>query len=261
MSVAHLVLAQAPATELVDEMAPREPMVDHPASVAAEGTARERWGRAPTWSPRLAHHRSHWNDEHVWFGAGVGDDGEYRCAATSPPSASSSSASRPLPRRAIRTRSCSREPARRSIAIDASAETIDELRRRAEQAEVRVECHTGDLPDLGFATSGSVDLVVASHTIDGVDDVSALLRQVHRVLKPDAVFVAAMTHPWRRCSTPGIRARTQVRRDAVPIVERAVHGVRAHELHIEVMHEITPVTDRAAMAPSVLLLRARKVGV
>jgi hypothetical protein len=31
--------------------------------------------------------------------------------------------------------------------------------------------------------------------------------------------------------------------------------------HIEMMHELSPITDRAAMAPSVLLLRARKVGV
>jgi hypothetical protein len=31
--------------------------------------------------------------------------------------------------------------------------------------------------------------------------------------------------------------------------------------HIEVMHELTPVSDRNALAPGVLLLRARKVGV
>ena len=60
---------------------------------------------------------------------------------------------------------------------------------------MRVECHQGDLADLGFATSGSVDLVVASHSLAGVDDLPRLLRQVHRVLKPGTPFVVAMPHP------------------------------------------------------------------
>ena len=83
----------------------------------------------------------------------------------------------------------------KAIALDPSPDRIARLRAAAEAAEVKVECHQGELADLGFATSGSMDLVIASHSIDDVDDLPRLLRQVHRVLRPGAPFVVAMRHP------------------------------------------------------------------
>jgi SAM-dependent methyltransferase len=198
----------------------------------------------------------------VWFGAGVGDDGEYRLCGDVTAKRVVELGIAPTPAASDPNAVVLARAGAKVIAIDASAEKIDELRRRAEQAEVRVECHQGDLPDLGFATSGSVDLVVASHTIDGVDDVSRLLRQVHRVLKPDAVFVAAMTHPVAAMFDPGNPAPTRrYGSDPSRSLSELFMAFERTNFHINVMHELTPITDRSAMTPSVLLLRARKVGV
>lgn len=84
----------------------------------------------------------------------------------------------------------------KAIAIDPEAARIDGLRRAAEHHEVAVECHITELADLGFATSGSIDLVVANHTLGDVDDLGRLLRQVHRVLKSSRPFVISLPHPF-----------------------------------------------------------------
>jgi SAM-dependent methyltransferase len=84
----------------------------------------------------------------------------------------------------------------KAIAVDPAAEAIADLRAAATQAEIRIECHQGDLADLGFATSASCDLVLANHTLADVDDLSRLLRQVHRVLKASRPFVITVPHPF-----------------------------------------------------------------
>lgn len=85
----------------------------------------------------------------------------------------------------------------KSIAVDPDTSKIESLRAAAAKAEVTVECHVTDLADLGFATSASIELVVADHTIDeGIDDFGRLLRQVHRVLKSSRPFVISVPHPY-----------------------------------------------------------------
>src|SRR6478735_8755397 len=148
----------------------------------------------------------------------------------------------------------------KAIALDPSAEAIADLRAAAERSEVRVECHEGDLADLGFATSGSVDVVVAAHSIDRVDDLSRLLRQVHRVLKPGAPFVVAVIHPVARMF------------DETGVVAHAYGASRSSfgELYmafertnfrLDAVHELTDRRDRTAAYPAVLVVRARKQGV
>jgi SAM-dependent methyltransferase len=83
----------------------------------------------------------------------------------------------------------------KAIAVDPDAAAVERLRKAAAEAEVIVECHVGDPADLGFATSGSIELVVANHTLAAVDDLSRLLRQVHRVLKSSRPFVISLPHP------------------------------------------------------------------
>ena len=96
----------------------------------------------------------------IWFGDHVADDGELRLCGDivgkraielgiAPAVERAGDGRRPAP---------SRSPSTRPPAAIAA------LRAAAERAEVRVECHQGDLADLGFATSGSVDLVVAAHS-------------------------------------------------------------------------------------------------
>lgn len=149
------------------------------------------------------------------------------------------------------------------IAIDPDAQRIATLRAAAEKAEVRVECHHADLADLGFATSASVDLVVAVNSLGGVDDMPRVLRQVHRVLKPNAAFVIAALHPVYAMFGDRSAATTAT----------AAYGATGHtfselymalersNFHLDTMHELHDSRARDPLGPTVLVLRARKQGV
>jgi SAM-dependent methyltransferase len=196
----------------------------------------------------------------VWYGPGVADDSEYRlCGDVSGKRALElgvATVPTGVPPNAITLAA----GGAKTIAVDPDAERIAALREQALQAEVRVECHQSELADLGFATSGSVDLVLATGTLDDVDDLPRLLRQVHRVLRPDAAFVVALTHPVAAMFDGG----------TVPVSRYGTRGRSMSELfmsfersnfRIDVLHELMPVADRSALVPAMLLMRARKQGV
>ncbi len=85
----------------------------------------------------------------------------------------------------------------KAIAVDPDPAKVGSMRDAAAAAKVTVACHVSDLADLGFATSASIELVVADHTIgDDVDDFGRLLRQVHRVLRATRPFVISVPHPF-----------------------------------------------------------------
>ncbi|WP_420452066.1 class I SAM-dependent methyltransferase [Ilumatobacter sp.] len=84
----------------------------------------------------------------------------------------------------------------KAIAVDPDPERIAELRRRADQAEVTVQCLGAALADLGDISSATCDVVVASQTLRKVGDLGRLLRQVHRILIPSMPFVIAIPHPF-----------------------------------------------------------------
>lgn len=88
----------------------------------------------------------------------------------------------------------------KSISVDSNAERIAEVRSRATAAEVQVQCYETALADLGDVASGSCDVVVAAHTIEEIDDLGRLLRQVHRVLSPSKPFVISLKHPFTAIS-------------------------------------------------------------
>ena len=87
----------------------------------------------------------------------------------------------------------------RAMAAAEPIEQVEEGREQTEQAGVRVEFHAGDMADLGFATSGSVDLVFST-ALAGVDDLARVLRQAHRVLRPEARWCSRCPTRWRPCS-------------------------------------------------------------
>lgn len=152
----------------------------------------------------------------------------------------------------------------RVIAVDPSSEHISALRRQAEEAEVTIQCHQNEVADLGFATSASFDLVVASHTLDDVDDLARLLRQIHRVLKPGAPFIMAGPHPI--ASMLATVGGQQVVQNAYGSgVSRSISEVFMALLRtnfgIDVIHELSPLHARNAMVPAVLVIRAKKLGV
>lgn len=148
----------------------------------------------------------------------------------------------------------------KAIALDPSADKIARLRTAAEAAEVKVECHRGELADLGFATSGSIDLVVAAHSLTSVDDLPRLLRQVHRVLKSSGPFVVAMHHPVAMMfDGADPTARRAYGADGVTFSELYMAFERTN-FHFDAVYELNTRHARDSLAPSVLVLRARKQG-
>ncbi|MGH9133063.1 MAG: class I SAM-dependent methyltransferase [Ilumatobacteraceae bacterium] len=143
----------------------------------------------------------------------------------------------------------------KALAVDPDGERIARLREKAAEADVRIECHIGELADLEFATSGSVEVVLANGTLEVVDDLGRLLRQVHRVLVPSRSFVICLRHPFAdvyqgEIATPyGSTTRT---------VEDWFTALGRANFRVDVMHELG-VSERSPV-PTTLLLRARKEG-
>jgi SAM-dependent methyltransferase len=140
----------------------------------------------------------------------------------------------------------------KSIAIDTDADRIAETRRRALAAEVQVQCIETDLADLGDVASASCEVVLAAHTIDRVDDLGRLLRQVHRILKPGLPLVISLAHPYASVSAEqpyGTGART--------IGEWFTALTRSN---FRVDHVLELGSTAELPAPATLILRARKEG-
>jgi ubiquinone/menaquinone biosynthesis C-methylase UbiE len=197
----------------------------------------------------------------VWFGRGVADDSEYRlCGDVT---------GKRVLELGVATTTSAIAPnsvtlalrGAKAIALDPRKERITALRQSAEAAEVHVECHVGELADLGFVTSASIDLVVAAQTLDDIDDLPRLLRQVHRVLRPESAFVVSLTHPLaamfdRDQPSPVRRYGTSARS-----ISELFMSFERSNFRIDVLHELVPITGRDVIGPTVLLVRARKQGV
>ena len=147
----------------------------------------------------------------------------------------------------------------KAIAIDPDESAVDRLRAAAARAEVTVECHVGDPADLGFATSGSIELVVANHTLVDVDDLGRQLRQVHRVLKSSHPFVISVPHPFA-----GVYSTDEYGSKVHPygtvgctIGDWHMHLNRAN---FRVDHILELGVSDISPVPTTLVLRARKEG-
>lgn len=142
----------------------------------------------------------------------------------------------------------------KAIALDPDPGRIADLRAAAARAELSVECHHGDLADLGFAPSGSIEAVVASHTLDQEDDLARTLRQVHRVLRPSGVFVIAMAHPFA-----AVVARTVERYgDGQRTIGELLGSLARTNFRIEAFHELGLDDDHSV--PTTLVVKTRKEG-
>lgn len=147
----------------------------------------------------------------------------------------------------------------KSIAVDPGETAIDGLRQSAARAEVSVECHVSELADLGFATSGSVSLVVANHTLTEVDDLGRLLRQVHRVLTASHPFVLSVPHPFA-----GVHSNDEYGSKVLPYgtVGRTIGEWHTHlsRANFRVDHIVELGVSEISPVPTTLVLRARKEG-
>lgn len=84
------------------------------------------------------------------------------------------------------------------IAVDSSPTQLGHARRLSEREEVAVEFKEGDLADLAFVRADTIDIALSVYALGMVADVDRVLRQVHRVLRPEAPLVVSVPHPvWR----------------------------------------------------------------
>jgi len=142
----------------------------------------------------------------------------------------------------------------KAIALDPDPDRIAELRGAAASAGVAVECHEGELADLGFAPSGTIDVVLANGTLDEERDLGRTLRQVHRVLKPGAPFLLVMAHPFAAVGSGRTRRYGEGHRtvgDLLTALDRA-------NFRIEAFHELGVDDDHPY--PTTLVVKARKQG-
>ncbi|HEY5662452.1 MAG TPA: class I SAM-dependent methyltransferase [Ilumatobacter sp.] len=147
----------------------------------------------------------------------------------------------------------------KAIAVDPDPAAVERLRVAAAKAEVSVECHVGELADLEFATSGSVSLVVANHTLGDVDDLGRQLRQVHRVLKSSHPFVISVPHPFA-----GVHTTDNYGSKVLPYgtVGRTIGEwhVQLGRANFRVDHILELGVSDISPVPTTLVLRARKEG-
>jgi SAM-dependent methyltransferase len=176
----------------------------------------------------------------------------------------------------------------KAIGVDASAAQLAYGRRLAEAEEVKVELHEGDLADLGFVTSGSIDLAFSANSLNFVDDINRAFRQVHRVLKADAPFVFSVPHPVRLAVNPDSDPALLLRRalsdnssvkrrwNDVELTEypRSIStlftGLQRANFRVDTIlePETRPGRNHSALwrevdasIPPILVMRARKLGV
>jgi len=148
----------------------------------------------------------------------------------------------------------------RSIAIDPSSEAISRARVAASNSEVVVEFYEGDLADLGFLMNAVIDLAVCVHQINSETDIARLFRQVHRVLRPEAGLVFAVTHPMSAVFDNNDPTARRQYGSTTPTIGELTMALQRANFSIDVMHELTPLHQPRAVAPSTLVVRARKLG-
>jgi SAM-dependent methyltransferase len=145
----------------------------------------------------------------------------------------------------------------KSIAVDPDPEQISDLRLEAARVGVSVECHTAALAELGFAPSGTIDVVIANHTLHEEDDLGRALRQVHRVLKPGAPLIMSLDHPFAAVRL-GRGAAMHRYGDGRRTVGELLTALDRANFRIEVFHELG-VDDKTPI-PTTLIVKARKQG-
>lgn len=154
------------------------------------------------------------------------------------------------------------EAGAKAIAIDPRGDRIAAARQAADAAGIRVEFHEADLGDLGFATSASIDLAVAAGTLADADDPARVLRQVHRVLKPECALVISTPHPMSgfNASMYG-EAPARYGTGTARSVGEWFTSLYRSNFRVDVMLELFDNTRPRDIAPSTLVIRARKLGV
>ncbi len=145
----------------------------------------------------------------------------------------------------------------KALAVDPDPELLADLRMEAAKEGVAVECHQGELADLGFAPSGTIDAVLACHTVHEGDDLDRTLRQVHRVLRTGAPFIMVLDHPFAAVQL-GRGGATRRYGDDHRTVGELLTALDRANFRIEAFHELG--VDDGSPVPTTLVVKARKQG-
>jgi len=150
----------------------------------------------------------------------------------------------------------------KTMAVEPSSDLVAAARREAERAEVRVEFHQGDLADLGFATSASVELVFSAGALALVDDLPRVFRQVHRILKPGAPLVFSLPHPIAAMLEGGeVVLRKPYWSTGARTTSDLFTALQRANFQVDTILEPQPLANANALVPAALVMRARKLGV
>jgi SAM-dependent methyltransferase len=84
------------------------------------------------------------------------------------------------------------------IAVEPDADRADLARERANRSDQRLEVHVAELHELAFLRADSIDAAYSVFALQRTGDLGRMLRQVHRVLKPEAALVLSVAHPAAR---------------------------------------------------------------
>ncbi len=161
----------------------------------------------------------------------------------------------------------------RVIGVDPSAQALDEVRARCDEAEVRAELHQADLAELPFLRADTIDAALSAMALAGVGDLDRVFRQAHRVLRSESPLVISLPHPaaaisaghsyfdrrprgWSADPSPAAEPSAIEHPRTVGDVFTSLH--RAN-FRVDVLDEIAE--RPGAAAPATLVVRAKKEGV
>lgn len=167
------------------------------------------------------------------------------------------------------------------IAVDPDATQVAHARALADAHRVKIELHHADLADLAFCRSASIDLLVSTYALAGVEDLDRVFRQVHRVLHPEAAFVFSLPHPFTtllRAAGDGSIRVVRAANSRVPLGDGALvtYPHQFADLHtsltranfrVDVLLEPEPdartqaYNPAAGWVPTTVVVRARKQGI
>lgn len=150
------------------------------------------------------------------------------------------------------------------IGVDPSSDRLARARRVCEAADAKVELHQAELAELAFVRADSIDAALSIGVLAEVENLDRVFRQVHRVLKPEAPLVFSLSHPvWRMLGPAegdgvGLAARRSYFDAEAQTVSGLFTSLTRAKLRVDTLLE--PVSDITPMAPTTLVVRARKEG-
>ena len=266
VGVSDLAQGHAPEADLVDQHAARETMVDDAAArcVTAQHTRRE------SHAGRVAVGQTGGVTTTIKYGVGIPGEPELRLLGD----LSGGKRALELGLGDHHNSIAFALAGAKALAVDPNPAAIEQLREAVAKADeeaqhttgepVRVECHTSDLADLGFATSGSISAVVANHTLTDADDLSRVLRQVHRVLRSGHPFVISVPHPFAGVTGHGAAGHGSGSAQAVPYgaAGRTIGDwfTQLARTNFRVDQILELGVGAGSPVPTTLVIRARKEG-